>query len=78
MSWPTTLSAWVTPSSTLPPDPLRNPQNVSIPPCSSPVVFLNFEDFVKTEAQALGYTLEQVRGWVPAARTRDGRGRRKA
>ena len=38
--------------------------------------FDNALGFVRDEAQGLGYTLEQVRGWEPPAKTRGGRGRR--
>jgi hypothetical protein len=36
----------------------------------------DFEDFVKTEALALGYTVDQVRKWKPPAPERGVRGRR--
>ena len=32
-----------------------------------------YRDFVRDEAQGLGYTLEQVRGWEPPAKARGGR-----
>jgi hypothetical protein len=41
MSCPRSLPALVTPNMTLPSVPFRQLQRVSIPPCNSPVVFLN-------------------------------------
>ena len=35
-----------------------------------------FDDFVQTEALALGYTLEQVRTWAPPAPVKVGRSRK--
>jgi len=35
-------------------------------------------DFVRDEAQGLGYTLEQIKGWLPPAQARGVRVRRKA
>lgn len=35
-----------------------------------------YTDFVRDEAQALGYTLEQVKGWVPPAKAKGGRGKK--
>jgi hypothetical protein len=37
-----------------------------------------YRDFVADEAQSLGYTLEQVRGWQPPAKVKRGRGRAKS
>jgi hypothetical protein len=37
-----------------------------------------FEEFVKTEAMALGYTLDQVRAWEPPAKAKGARGRKRS
>ena len=38
----------------------------------------DYRDFVRDEAQTIGYTLDQVRGWEPPAKAKGGRGRKKA
>jgi hypothetical protein len=35
-----------------------------------------YRDFVRDEAQTIGYTLDQVRGWEPPAKAKGGRGRK--
>ena len=37
-----------------------------------------YADFVRDEAQALGYTLEQVQAWEPPAKVKGTRGRKKS
>jgi hypothetical protein len=36
-----------------------------------------YRDFVRDEAQALGYTVEQVRNWQPPAKAKSARGGKK-
>ena len=37
-----------------------------------------YADFVRDEAQALGFTLEKVRSWEPPAKAKGTRGRKKS